>query len=477
MGYFEERNKKLIDDFTKRFDLPRRKVKDLVENRLAPDFDPNQKLHELLNVGTFSEQLELKNKVVNATVDIDHELTKIRKVDSQVRALTKLTGWPVEKVAQIRSHVLDALSSIRISNSNDCDLIVRAVFRELSKKDALDFLLNKELAGLLSKIKLFEYGIEYVATLPDLPMFQETCKRIAAHLADLQKESMSSDSPPKVPPGLTQCCLSGKIPFALDVLNLIGDTKVPFDFSELCCKFLLVAFRHFTLGEISQLLDTNESEPTAETTTDGSLFAIPYQDFTICQQKTPLGELFSFLLDAGSMALHQRDGGKLSQPGPKGILKKLKGIKSLGQGGHGYFALYSKSRLQNNINAFLDAAKTTAEELRRLKAEAKTIIRTKFINQTTKGSHIPVRKKKPMSKDQTARAKWMLKMKKKKRHGDPIDDKTLAKIFTNPDDFPANFRPPKNNFGLPPLCSKQAVGQALKRYKNHLASVKGSTKR
>ncbi len=476
MGYFEERNKKLIEEFTKQSGLPGRQVKDLVETLLAPDFDPVQKLHSLLKVGTFSEQLKLEHKAAVTMVDIEQELKKIRKDDSQVRALVKLTGWPVEKVTQIRSIVLSALFSAGVSNPNDCTSIICAVFRTLPEQDASEFLLTTDLAGLLPKIQLIEYGIEYVALLPDLPVFQETCKRTAAHLTGPKKISKSSNSPPNTPPGLTQCCLSGKIPFAAEVLNLIGDTKVPFDFSKLCCKFLLVAFHHSTLGEISTFLDTNESG-TAVATTSGSLFAIPYQDFTTCPQKTPLGELFNFLLIAGSLALHQRDGGKLSQSGPKDILKRLKKTKSLGLGGPGYFALCSSRRLLKNIDAFLDAAKTTMEALRHLKVEAKTVIRKEFIALTTKGSHFSVSKKKTLSKEQITRAKWMISIKKKRLNGALIDDTTIAKIFTNPEDFPKSLRPPKTISGLLPLSSKQAVGQALKRYQDHLDSTKESTKR
>lgn len=87
------------------------------------------------------------------------------------------------------------------------------------------------------------------------------------------------------------------------------------------------------------------------------------------------------------------------------------------------------------------------------------------------------RPKKPMSKEQITRAMWMLRLKKKWLYGDLVDDTTIAKIFTKPEDFTKSFRPPTNNFGLPPLCSKQAVGQALKRYQDHLDSTKESTKR
>jgi hypothetical protein len=82
-----------------------------------------------------------------------------------------------------------------------------------------------------------------------------------------------------------------------------------------------------------------------------------------------------------------------------------------------------------------------------------------------------------MSKEQITRARWMLLIKKKRLHGDLVDDTTIAKIFTKPEDFLKSYRPPTNNFGLPPLCSKQAVGQALKRYQDHLASKKRRTKR
>lgn len=476
MGYFEERNKKLIEEFTKQSGLPGGQVKDLVETCLAPGYDPVQKLHALLKVGTFSEQLKLEHKAVVTIVDIEQELKKIRKDDSQVRALVKLTGWPVEKVTQIRSLVLPALLSTGVSNPNDCTSIICAVFRALPEQAASDFLLTTDFVGLLPKIRLIEYGIDYVALLPDLPVFQETCKRAAAHLTGPKKISKSSDSPPSMPPGLTQCCLYGKIPFAAEVLNLIGDTKVPFDFSKLCCKFLLVAFHHSTSGEISTFLDTNESGTTVAITS-GSLFATPYQDFTTCPQKTPLGELFSFLLIAGSLALHQGDEGKLNQPAPKDILKRLKQTKSLGLGGPGYFALCFNKRLLKNIDAFLAAAKTTTEALRHLKAEAKTVIRKEFIALTTKGGHFSVRKKKTLSKEQIARAKWMLSLKKKRLKGALIDDTTIAKIFTNPEDFPKSLRPPKTISELLPLSSKQAVGQALKRYQDHLASAEGRTTR
>ena len=87
------------------------------------------------------------------------------------------------------------------------------------------------------------------------------------------------------------------------------------------------------------------------------------------------------------------------------------------------------------------------------------------------------RPKKPMSKEQITRAKWMLLIKKKRLHGALIDDTTLGKIFTNPGNFPPHLHPPKTISGLRPLRSKQGVGQALKRYQDHLASAKRGTKR
>jgi hypothetical protein len=71
----------------------------------------------------------------------------------------------------------------------------------------------------------------------------------------------------------------------------------------------------------------------------------------------------------------------------------------------------------------------------------------------------------------------MSSLKNKIYKGCLIDDTTIAKIFTKPEDFPNSLRPPKTISGLPPLCSKQAVGQALKRYQDHLDSTKESTKR
>jgi hypothetical protein len=117
------------------------------------------------------------------------------------------------------------------------------------------------------------------------------------------------------------------------------------------------------------------------------------------------------------------------------------------------------------------------EALKHLKAEAKTVIRKEFIALTTKSSHFSVRKKKTLSKEQIARGKWMSSLKNKIYKGCLIDDTTIAKIFTKPEDFPNSLRPPKTISGLPPLCSKQAVGQALKRYQDHLDSTKESTKR
>jgi len=87
------------------------------------------------------------------------------------------------------------------------------------------------------------------------------------------------------------------------------------------------------------------------------------------------------------------------------------------------------------------------------------------------------RPKKPMSKEQITRARWMLSIKQKRLHGQLINDTILSQIFENPKSFPEGFRPPENNFGLDPLCSKQGVGQALKRYQDHLASKKRRTKR
>lgn len=114
-------------------------------------------------------------------------------------------------------------------------------------------------------------------------------------------------------------------------------------------------------------------------------------------------------------------------------------------------------------------AQIALDEVRSLRSTVDSIAH----NPTPKST----RPKKPMSKEQIARAKWMLSLKKKRLYGELIDDTTIAKIFTNPKDFLSHLHPPKTISGLPPLSSKQAVGQALKRYQDHLDSTKESTKR
>ena len=71
------------------------------------------------------------------------------------------------------------------------------------------------------------------------------------------------------------------------------------------------------------------------------------------------------------------------------------------------------------------------------------------------------KKRKPLSKAEVERAKWILKIKKKKYQGSPITDGTIALILTSPESFPPGFRP-DSNFGI--ITTKQGVFAALKRF-------------
>ena len=71
------------------------------------------------------------------------------------------------------------------------------------------------------------------------------------------------------------------------------------------------------------------------------------------------------------------------------------------------------------------------------------------------------KKIKPLTKDEVKRAKWILKMKKRKYKYSPITDETIAQIFNTPEAFPKTFRPNPN---FDRLTTKQGVFAALKKY-------------
>lgn len=73
------------------------------------------------------------------------------------------------------------------------------------------------------------------------------------------------------------------------------------------------------------------------------------------------------------------------------------------------------------------------------------------------------KKLKPLSESEVKRAKWILKMKKRRYQGSPITDETIAQIFKSPESFPLGFRP-DSKFGI--LTTKQGVFAALKRFAN-----------